>query len=150
MSGVEVIGIVLGAVPLVISALEHYKEGIDVVKDYRDYHLILRSLKTKLTIQEELYRGTLQILLSSELTEYESHALFPETNAHRHSALWGTPEIEAKLRRKLDAKFQIFMDVVVEVSTFHHSNLLPPSSSCTNTEIPDEPNYGATDEQTRH
>jgi hypothetical protein len=30
MSGFEVAGIVLGAIPLVISALEHYGEGVSV------------------------------------------------------------------------------------------------------------------------
>jgi hypothetical protein len=28
MSGFEVVGVVLGAIPLVISALEHYSEGV--------------------------------------------------------------------------------------------------------------------------
>ena len=121
MSGVEVVGIVLGVVPLVISALEHYKEGIDVVSDYRNYRSILKSLKTKLSIQEELYRGTLQRLLLSELSPYEVQALFPEAETDGNSALWGTPDIEAKLRRKLGVKYELFMDVVVDVSTISHS-----------------------------
>jgi len=31
------------------------------------------------------------------------------------SALWGTKDIEDKLRRKLGAKFFLFMDVVTDV-----------------------------------
>ena len=30
MSGIEVAGIVLGSIPLVISALEHYAEGVRI------------------------------------------------------------------------------------------------------------------------
>ena len=115
MSGIEVVGLLLGAVPLAISALEHYKEGIDVISDFRNYRSTLKSLKTKLSIQEELYRGTLQRLLLSELSLLEVHALFPEPGVEGSSALWGTKDIEDKLRRKLGAKFCLFMDVVTDV-----------------------------------
>jgi hypothetical protein len=115
MSGIEVVGLLLGAIPLAISALEHYKEGIDVISDFRNYRSTLKSLKTKLSIQEELYRGTLQRLLLSELSSLDVHTLFPEPGAEGSSALWGTKDIEDKLRRKLGAKFGLFMDVVADV-----------------------------------
>lgn len=115
MSGIEIVGLVLGSVPLVISALEHYKEGIDVISDFRNYRSTLKSLKTKLSIQEELYRGTLQRLLLSELSPFEVHALFPEPGAEGSTALWGTKDVDVKLRRKLGAKFDLFMGVVAEV-----------------------------------
>ena len=116
MSGIEVVGLLLGVIPLVISAMEHYKEGIDVLVDIRNYRSTLKSLKTKLSIQEELYRGTLQRLLLSELSQTEVHALFPETGATGSGALWRTKDIENKLRRRLGNKYDIFMDVVLDVS----------------------------------
>jgi hypothetical protein len=115
MSGIEVVGLVLGAIPLAISALEHYKEGIDVISDFRNYRSILKSLKTKLSIQEELFRGTLQRLLLSELSAFEVHALFPEPGENGNSNLWGTEGMKDKLQKKLGNKFGIFMDVVVDV-----------------------------------
>jgi hypothetical protein len=115
MSGIEIVSLLLGAVPLAISALEHYKEGIDVISDFRNYHSTLKSLKTKLSIQEEIYRGTLKRLLLSELSPIEFPALFPEQGAEGSSALWRTKDIEDKLRRKLGAKFDLFMDVVADV-----------------------------------
>jgi hypothetical protein len=132
MSGVEVIGLVLGAVPLIISALEHYKQGIDVIKDFRNYRSTLKSLKTKLSIQEELYRGTLQRLLLSELSPPEAHALFPEPGTKGSNALWGTRDIEDKLRRKLGVKFDLFMNVVADVGKLSFLRI-----SCTD-EILDE------------
>ena len=33
MSGFEVVGVLLGAIPLVISALEHYSEGVSTCSD---------------------------------------------------------------------------------------------------------------------
>lgn len=115
MSGIEVVGLLLGSIPLVISALEHYKEGIDVLNDIRNYHSTLKSLKTKLIILEENYRGTVKRLLLPELSSFEVHALFPEPGEKGSSALWGTKYIEGKLLIKLGAKFHIFMDVVADV-----------------------------------
>ncbi|OBT70027.1 hypothetical protein VE03_00654 [Pseudogymnoascus sp. 23342-1-I1] len=118
MSGIGIVGLLLGSIPLVISALEHYKEGIDVIKDIRNYRSTLKSLKTKLSIQEELYRGTIKRLLLTELSQVEVHALFPEPGSEGRSALWGTEDIEDKLRRKLGANnFHIFMDVVADMNT---------------------------------
>lgn len=115
MSGIEVVGLLLGSIPLVISALEHYKEGIDVLYDIRNYRSTLKSLKTKLSIQEELYRGTVKRLLLPELSPFEVLALFPEIGPEGRSALWGTKLIEDKLRTKLGANYHIFMNVVAEV-----------------------------------
>lgn len=116
MSGFEIAGVLLGSIPLVISALEHYKNGIDIISDFRNYRSILKSLKTKLSIQEELYRGTLQRLLLPELSPYEIQSLFPEGGVQACPSLWGTKEIEDKLHRSLGAKYEVFINVVVDVS----------------------------------
>lgn len=115
MSGIEIVGVLLGSLPLAISALEHYKEGMDVIDDFRYYHSVLKSLKTKLDIQQELYRNTLKRLLLSELSLAEVHALFPEPGSEGRDPLWGTKDIEEKLSRKLGDKFGLFMDVVKAV-----------------------------------
>ncbi|KFY43828.1 hypothetical protein V494_01792 [Pseudogymnoascus sp. VKM F-4513 (FW-928)] len=117
MSGIEIAGLILGSIPLVISALEHYTEGIDVIRDFRNYRSILKSLKTKLSIQEDLYRGTLKLLLLPELSLIEVHALFPEIGSEINGALWGTKDIEDKLRKRLgDRRFRLFMDVVEDMN----------------------------------
>jgi hypothetical protein len=34
MSGLEVVGVVLGSIPLIISALEHYADGVRNIKGF--------------------------------------------------------------------------------------------------------------------
>jgi hypothetical protein len=114
-TGIEIIGLFLATVPLAISALEHYKEGIDVIRDYSHYRSKLKSLQTRLRLQEELYRCTLRSLLSSELSCEEVQSLFPEPGGPR-SYLWGTPKIEEKLQKKLKSKYSLFMDVVKDMN----------------------------------
>ncbi|KXH46103.1 hypothetical protein CNYM01_06840 [Colletotrichum nymphaeae SA-01] len=48
MSGIEVVGVVLGTIPLLISALEHYRHGASAIRMWRRYDRELKSLTTDL------------------------------------------------------------------------------------------------------
>lgn len=47
MSGVEAAGFVLAAFPLLISALEHYRESAEVLKDWWRYKREYRKVKVE-------------------------------------------------------------------------------------------------------
>jgi hypothetical protein len=111
----EVVGFILGAVPLIVSALEHYRDGLDVAKDYWRYSSNLKSLQTRLRIEHSLYQGTLKRLLLSELSLSQVEDLFPDPQQPLKTALWGTEEIEEKLRVKLGDKYDTFMDAIREM-----------------------------------
>jgi hypothetical protein len=64
MSGLEVAGVVLGSLPLVISALEHYSEGINTVRRYRRYKIELRSLILQINTESGIFINTLEQLLT--------------------------------------------------------------------------------------
>lgn len=115
MSGVEIIGLLLGALPLAISAVEHYRVGFDTLKEYSQYENTLKSLRTRLWIQQELFEGTLQCLLREDISESQAKALFPDASLKFDRSLWGSAEIKAKLQRKLDNKYRNFMDVIEEM-----------------------------------
>ena len=115
MAGIEIIGLVLGALQLTISALENYHRGLAPLKDYIRYDNTLKSLRTRLRIQQDLFEGTLQCLLFEELSDGQAKSLFPDANLDVDISLWRSPEIEAKLHRKLDTKYQNFVDVIEEM-----------------------------------
>ena len=115
MSGVEVVGIVLGALPLVISAVEHYHDGLDPLKDYVRYNSTLKSLRTRLRVQQDLFEGTLIRLLLGELSTSQAQALFSHVGQHVDGKQWNTPEIEEKLQNRLGGKYENFMDVIREM-----------------------------------
>lgn len=52
MSGLEVAGVVLGALPLVISALEHYANRVASFKRYRKYRIQFQGLIDAVKTQE--------------------------------------------------------------------------------------------------
>ncbi len=115
MSGAEIAGLLLACLPLAISALEHYRDGLDPLMDFLNYDRTLKSLRTRLRLQQVLYEGTLQRLLVSELSEAQASALFRNSEHHVDENLWGSKEIEEKLQRKLGDQYAMFIDVIGEM-----------------------------------
>ena len=115
MSGAEIAGLVLASLPIAISFLEHYSEGVDTLKDYLRYGRTLKDLRTRLRIQHALYENTLKQLLLSELPKIQANSLF-ETSEHLvDTKLWGSKDIEEKLQNKLGDQYITFMDVIAEM-----------------------------------
>ena len=72
MSGLEIAGIVLGAVPLVISALERYKTGQSTLAAMIKYQGQLDRLLYQLKVQQTVfYFDILQLLRNAAIEEVE-------------------------------------------------------------------------------
>ena len=117
MVGVEIVGVILASLPLAISAIEHYREAIDPMKDWFHYDRTLKSLRIRLRIQQDLFEGTLKRLLLPLLSPTQAQDLFPESDQSGARVLWGTSDIEEKLRTRLGSKYENFMDVVGEMES---------------------------------
>ncbi|KAK6192889.1 hypothetical protein LQW54_013007 [Pestalotiopsis sp. IQ-011] len=50
----EVVGVVLGALPLAIEAVKSYQEFSQTVKSYREYNETLENIKNKLFLQQRI------------------------------------------------------------------------------------------------
>ncbi|PTB66161.1 hypothetical protein BBK36DRAFT_1119335 [Trichoderma citrinoviride] len=70
MSGFEVAGVVLGVIPLAISALEHYKAGKGTVATFMKFHGQLDTLIYRLKLQRTFfYLNVLELLRSAGVEE---------------------------------------------------------------------------------
>lgn len=70
MSGFEVAGLVLGIIPLAISALEHYKAGRGVVATFVKFHGQLDTLIYRLKLQRTFfYLNILDLLRNAGVSE---------------------------------------------------------------------------------
>ena len=63
MSGIEVAGLILGAVPLIISALEHYKKTRETWRNFRQKSLYIDQLTEALEEQKVLIETDLRLIL---------------------------------------------------------------------------------------
>lgn len=112
MSGVEAAGFVLGAIPLVISALEHYAEGVSTIHKWWRYKRELASLKRILDAEYVRYLNTCEELLSGIIPDTTLAALldFPGGPA------WQDPEIERKLRSRLRTSFGSYLNTLNDMN----------------------------------
>jgi hypothetical protein len=105
MSGLEVAGVVLGALPLVISALEHYANGVQTAKRYLRYKSELKSLILQINTERGIFINTLEQLLGGlvrieHMTEFLSN---PGKDA------WQDAEVDSKLRGRLRGVYKIYL-----------------------------------------
>lgn len=66
MSGAEVVvGLVLGVLPLIISTLEHYEDGLRPFTNYRNFTSKAQRIYDELQIERTIFRTECQLLLST-------------------------------------------------------------------------------------
>jgi len=117
MSGFEVAGVVLGSLPLIISALEHYAEGIATAKRFWRYKTELRSLILQVNTERGIFINTLEQLLTGivrvdHMTDFLAN---PGGDA------WRDLEVDSKLKERLRSAYGIYIDNVrgMELSLSH-------------------------------
>src|ERR1700712_1712354 len=113
MSGVEVAGFVLAAIPLVISFLEHYAEGLRAIDRWRKYDRELKSICRRLRSEEELFRNTCELLLHDIVTsDQEMELLISDP----YGKEWSNKDLDQSLRAKLSPRtYGVYMEGVEDM-----------------------------------
>ena len=93
MSGFEIVGVILGALPLVISALEHYAQGVSTAKRFWQYKLELKSLLRQIKTENAIFINTCEALLTG-IVRVDQMTLFLKNPGGQ---VWRDPKIEKKL-----------------------------------------------------
>lgn len=105
MSGVEAAGFVLAAIPLVISALEHYEDILDPTVAFVKYRGELSRATRELGNQHASFEQTIQILLQPITDEEELSDMIENTD----SSYWSEPSIDRALRKKLGKAYHSYL-----------------------------------------
>jgi hypothetical protein len=111
MSGIEILGIILGGIPLIISALEHYHDGVSAVQRWRKWDRERRSVLRALKIESVKLQNTLEKLLS----DIVPLALMETMVQNPYGPLWSRDDIKIKVRSKLAASSDAFEESVQEI-----------------------------------
>lgn len=109
MSGIEVAGIVLGAIPLVISGLEHYSEGARIIKSLRDYPEEFATLSRRLRVENETFRNTMELVLSG----FVGGRTLSDMLTQPGGKAWAETNVEQELSRILQGSYGVFLETVV-------------------------------------
>jgi tRNA G26 N,N-dimethylase Trm1 len=97
MSGIETITLgVLGVLPLVISAAEHYNECHQAFVRYRKFAAEVDRFQQHLKIQKTVFRNQCRILLGNVTTVSQQDAASSMLGEPSHP-LWADPETEQQV-----------------------------------------------------
>jgi hypothetical protein len=110
----EAVGLVLAVTPLVISALEHYKNGISTIKRLWNWEINVANLIRRLKAQQTHFRLNLTKLLKAAAPDAIADHL-PEdlTNPFWTNPFW-TNAIGAQVKTYLGVAFDSFQEHVAE------------------------------------
>ena len=119
MSGFEIVGVILGLVPIVTGSIEHCRSR----NDMRDLRQLERSFKT----QRNIFENTIEELLSPLLTDVQLARLLEDPN----NTSWQDTNLSAKLEEHLGGDYQSFKEIVEDVKMMIHElqNILKPEVS---------------------
>ncbi|KAL9120065.1 MAG: hypothetical protein Q9187_003377 [Circinaria calcarea] len=102
MSGLEVVGVVFAVLPLLISAIENHKKGLNPLTTLLypgKYRKELLTLGRKLRVQRDLYQASLGSLLSPAISRERLAVLIKNPTG----PAWRTPATAAKLKLQLES-----------------------------------------------
>jgi hypothetical protein len=106
MSGFEVVGVVLGGLPLIVSALENYGNGTKVIRRWGRYRWEMQRLMSNVCTEEGLFRNTCEKLLSGIVATTELERLLRDSRG----PLWKDPEIRRRLEGRLCDSYENYVE----------------------------------------
>ncbi|GAP89785.1 putative protein [Rosellinia necatrix] len=110
MSGFEIAGVVFGAIPLVISALEHYKTGQSTLAALIKYQGQLDKLLYQLKVQQTaFYFDILQLLRSADIEEVENRT---DISPDDCLSILQKDKTGIKLQKYLGIHYSTFLDTL--------------------------------------
>jgi hypothetical protein len=112
VTGVEIAGIILGSIPLIISGLEHYAEGIGTIEKWWRYKKELASLKRVFGAEYDRFLNTLEELLAGIVPDAALASLLMAPGG----AGWGDAELNRKLQARLRNSYISYLETINDFS----------------------------------
>ena len=113
-SGIELPGLVLGAFPVLIHALECYREGAEALKDWWHIKGAYRKCRQDLTYHQLLFEGNVErFLLPLVVDDDELRSLM----ANPARSGWQDLDLEKRLQERLPRSYHLFLDIIRDIKS---------------------------------
>ena len=104
MSGVEAVGLALGAIPVAIEGLKLFVNGCRTMKELRNYEMVVEDLINRFMLAQGIFRHSVELLLIAEIENWQDPGLLDG-----HSPNWKHQELEMSLRKRLGSDYEGFI-----------------------------------------
>ncbi|KAF2115033.1 hypothetical protein BDV96DRAFT_91523 [Lophiotrema nucula] len=111
MSGVEVAGIALAVLPLFISALEDYEEGLDPIKSFMRWERELPKFIRKLRNQHVHFAQTMRLLLEPITTDVELDEMLDNPSGR----MWKDADMSRRLEDRLQESYHAYQSTILDI-----------------------------------
>ena len=118
MSGVEAAGFVLAAFPLLITALEDYRQGWEILEDWWKIKREYKKCQQNIKLQKLVFEENLEQLLSTLVyDEDELKLLIADPGGDR----WKDVGLEHGLKERLPRSYDIYLETIGEIKSIMES-----------------------------
>jgi hypothetical protein len=111
ITGVEIAGLALAVAPLIISAIEDYREGLEPFKIWARYRRELGLLRNVLDVEIAKLLDTCEQLLQPVVPQAQLHELITNPGGPH----WQNPVLQDKLKELLARSYSSFMSALGEI-----------------------------------
>jgi len=95
MSGFEIAGAVLGSIPLLISGLEHYRDGVETIDSMIQYRTVVDDILITVSTGLVIYRQSFEALVQRLMLPDN---ILDEIWHYRDSTVWKDKSLDDQLR----------------------------------------------------
>lgn len=113
MSGIEIAGLVLGAFPLLLRALDDYREGAETLRDWWRIERTYKKCHQDLCYHRLLFEDVVELLLLPLVADsVELKTLMSDPAGQ----IWEEPELEQRLRDRLPKSYSLFLEYIHDIN----------------------------------
>jgi len=130
MSGLELVGVVLGAIPLLIAAIENYENIIGPVVSYRKYSVVLKTFLTELQVQRDIFQNECIWILSPVAEAHELQDMLDDPSHHLRQKLRTDNNVTNTVRLRFGPSYSQVVNILFLIKTsldeiYEHTKTLP-------------------------
>jgi thymidylate synthase len=115
MSGIEIAGLILGAIPILVNTLTHYADGVSTVERFFQYKRELSSLVRLLNLEVVMLRNTCEQLLDGIHNADPLEKMLDEPEGTTWKDLYLQEQLRSRLRNSYGPYFETLDEMYAAV-----------------------------------
>ena len=116
MSGFEIVSVVLGVLPLIVSAIEDYEKIMDPVITFRKYSKALQTFTTELNVQRDIFQNECIWILSRFVDGHDLENMLKDPSHHLRKILRDDGKLDGTVSKTLGPPYRQLRDVLVLIT----------------------------------